>query len=304
MSIQAEGAPGTPEAEPHAGRRAAWEPPRRRADPGAPASAGTDALLRALWTAWCADEPKAAVRRAVAAASGAAERLHGEEPAWYALLRGLEMLGQAEAGPVRVGGVRYPSLRQASEDQARRFPGSPRLAVLHARVDGGVPAARAALAVNPAYAPAQVALGRALLQEGRPHAARALLEAVEQPERIQGGAVALARARVETGEPGKALLAAARETNAPGLAALEPAIPDPRVDHEVHEVRGLARLALGAVDAGARSLLHAAAAGSHSARRALVAHAGRPEVRRALTHLARDGSLPREARTLAGVLAG
>jgi hypothetical protein len=264
-------------------------------------SAGTFELLRALWRAFCADDPHAAVRRVVAAAAAVLEAAPGEEPASYALLRGLEMLG--DVGPLRAGGVRYPSLCDAAEALARQLPGSPRLATLRARVDGGATAGRAALALNPAYAPAQVALGRALLRAGSPQAARALLEAVEQPERIQGGAVALARARVETGEPEKALLAAARETNAPGLAAMEPSIHDPAVAHEVDEVRGLARLALGAVDAGARSLLRAA---SHSAaaRSALVARAGSVEVRGALGRLARDASLSPEARTLAGVLAG
>jgi hypothetical protein len=282
---------------------AAWEVCQARREPEVPVAAGGEALLRVLWTAWCAEEPQAAVRKVVAAAAIALEGQAGEEPGWYALLRGLEMLGWTGGEPVQVGRLRFPSLRQAGEAQVRRFPASPRLAVLGARLDGGAAAARAALAVNPAYAPARVVLGRALLREGSPKAARTLLEGVEQPERIQGGAVALARARVETGEPGKALLAVARETNAPGLAALEPAIVDPAVAHEVDEVRGLARLALGAVDDGARSLLRAAA-GSHSARRALVAHAARPEVRRALADLARDGSLSHAARTLAGVLAG
>lgn len=307
VSIDVGPAPAEPERTPGrpGGRSAAWE--RRGAlAASAPSSTATATatgaeMLRVLRTACCAADPPAEVRKAVAAASAVLADGPGDEPAWYALLRGLEMLG--EDGPVGAGAARQPSLRDAARTVAERFPSSPRLATLRARVEGGVAAARAALAVNPAYAPAQVALGRALLHDGSPETARALLEAVEQPERIQGGAAALARARVETGAPGKALLAAAREPNAPGLGALEPSIRDAGVAREVDEVRGLARLALGAHEAGARSLLRAAE-GSVGARRALVAHAKRPEVRRALARLAQDGSLAPEARALAGVLAG
>jgi hypothetical protein len=258
-------------------------------------------VLHALRIAFCAPDPRAATRQAVFAAGTALAAGPDEESAWYALLRGLEMLN--DAGPVRIIGARHASLLDAAEVQAHRFQGSPRLATLRARLAGGAAAARAALIVNPAYGPAQVALGRALLREGSRAAARALLEGVEQPERIQGGAVALARARVETNDPGQALLAAARETNAPGLAAMEPSIIDAAIDREVHEIGGLARLALGAFDEGARSLLRAAS-GSVDARRALVAQARRLEVRKALGLLVRDPSLSAEARALAGVLAG
>lgn len=261
-----------------------------------------DPALRELWTAWFSVDPRGAVADAAASAAGSLRGGPGDEPTWYALLRGKEMLG--DGGPVTAGGSRWPSLLDAAEAVARRFAGSPRLATLHARLDGGVLVSRAALAVNPAYAPAQVALGKALLREGKPRMARTLLEQVREPERVQGGGVALARARVETGEPGKALLAAAREANAPGLCGVEPSIHDPGVLRDLDEVRGLARLALGAIDAGARSLLRAVAAGSAAARRALAAHAERSDVRRALGRLARDVALPDDARKLAAVLAG
>jgi hypothetical protein len=237
----------------------------------------------------------------VAAAAEVIRAGSGEEDAWYALVRGREMLG--ELGPLWVGVLQCDSLGEAVELLCGRFDRSPRLAVVRARLDGGLPLARAALAVNPGYAPAQVALGRALLRDGRPKAARALLEEVREPERVQGGAVALARARLESGDPGKALIAAARETNAPGLVGLEPSIHDPLVVREIEEVRGLARLALGAIDAGARSLLRAASAGSEGARRALLSHAERDLVRRALGRLARDAALPPDARALAAALA-
>jgi hypothetical protein len=107
---------------------------------------------------------------------------------------------------------------------------------------------------------------------------------------------------METGDPGKALIAAARESNAPGLCGIEPSIDDPAVVRDLDEVRGLARLALGAVDAGVRSLLRAVAAGSAAARRALVAHATRIDVRRALSRLARDAALPADAKALAAAL--
>jgi hypothetical protein len=222
------------------------------------------------------------------------------EPLWYALLRGREMLH--EDGPLAAGPFRWPSLLDAAEDISLRFAGSPRLAAVCARCDGSVASARTALSVGPRYGPAQVALGRALLREGRCEAARALLEEVRDPGRVQGGAVALARARLETGDASKALAAAARETNPPGLSAVEPSIQDPEVARELDEVRGLARLALGATDAGVRPLLRAASAGASAARRALVANAGRPEVRRALARLAHDVELPPDARALAGVL--
>jgi len=271
-----------------------------RAPAASPRSAAGAELLGVLWSAWSAADPRAAVREAVGAAAAALADGRGDEPASYTLLRGLEMLG--ERGPVAVGGARHASFLDAAAAQQDAFRASPRLATLRARADGGVAAARAALEVNPAYAPAQVALGRALLREGRAAAARAVLEDVEAPERVQGAALALARARAETGDFEKALLAAARETNAPGPYGIEPSIPDPAIRGEVEEVRGLARLSLGAVDAGARALLQATVEGSGRARRALALHAQRKDVQRALARLARDASLSRQARALAGIL--
>lgn len=288
------------------GPTAAAGSPAGRTEPWARAGAGDwpdtsgEPALQALWTAWFSADPRALVGAAVAHAAGALCGGSGSEATWYALLRGREMLG--ELGPLAVGGARWSSLLDAAHAVAQRFADSPRLATLRARLDGGVPACRAALAVNPAYAPAQVALGSALLREGRPQVARALLEEVREPERVQGAGVALARARVETGDPGKALIAAARESNAPGLCGVEPSIHDPAVVRDLDEVRGLARLALGAVDAGVRSLLRAVAAGSAAARRSLLAQAERVDVRRALTRLAGDAALPADARALAAVL--
>jgi hypothetical protein len=261
-----------------------------------------EAALQALWTAWFSIDPRAAVADASDAAVDVLRRDQGDEAAWYALLRGREMLG--DPGPVLAGPERHDSLLEAADAVSRRLDWSARLAAVHARLDGGTAAARSALLVNPSYAAAQVALGRALLREGQPQAARVLLEEVREPERVQGGAAALARARLETGEPGKALIAAARETNAPGLCGLEPAIHDPALVNELDEIRGLARLALGATDAGVRSLLRAAAAGSAGARKALTGQAQRDDVRRALGRLARDSGLAAEARALAAALAG
>ena len=270
--------------------------------PGAPAPEAGEAALRALWTAWFSIDPRAAVADAVAAAAEALRHDQGDEAAWYALLRGREMLG--DHGPVSAGPEQHRSLVEAVEAVSRRLDWSARLAAVHARLDGSAASARSALQVNPGYPPAQVALGRALLREGLPQAARSLLEDVREPERVQGGAAALARARLETGDPGKALIAAARETNAPGLCGLEPAIHDPTLVSELDEIRGLARLALGATDAGVRSLLRAAAAGSAGARKALTGHAERDDIRRALGRLARDSGLAPEARELAAALAG
>jgi hypothetical protein len=265
-------------------------------------TSGAEGALGALRNAWSAPDPRQSVREVVLSAAASVAAGNGEEPAWYALLRALEMLGAR--GPLEVGAAHHLSLLAAAEAQQRAFPFSPRIATVCARLDGGVERARLALSVNPAYTPAQVALGRALLREGRPAVSRAVLEAVEEPERVQGGAVALARARVETGDPAKALLAAARETNAPGPYGVEPSIPDPWVGREVEEVQGLARISLGSAEAGARALLRAAIAGSGRARRALAEHAAtRREVRVALVRLSRDASLPPHACALAAILA-
>jgi hypothetical protein len=262
---------------------------------------GGDPALEALWAAWFSADPRAMVAAAVTHAAGVLRRGPPSEAAWYALLRGREMLG--DQGPVAIGPTRWASPLEAAHAATQRYAGSPRLATLWARLDGGVAACRTAMAVNPAYAPAQVALGNALLREGRSQAARGVLEDVREPERVQGAGVALARARVETGDPGRALMAAAQESNAPGLCGVEPSIHDPGVVRDLDEVRGLARLALGAVDAGVRSLLRSVAAGSAAARRSLLAHAERADVRTVLERLARDGALPAGARTLAAMLA-
>ncbi len=291
----ASGASGS-EAVP-AGPAAPTTPP-----PRAERAGSGETALRALWTAWFSVDPRGAVAEAVAGAGQALRRDQGDEAAWYALLRGREML--ADHGRSTAGSEYHPTLVDAAEAVSRRLDWSARVAVVHARLEGSAALARSALLVNPSYPPAQVALGRALLREGLPQAARSLLEEVREPERVQGGAAALARARLETGDPGKALIAAARETNAPGLCGLEPSIHDLALVGELDEIRGLARLALGAVDAGVRALLRAAAGGSAGARRALTGQAERDDVRRALGRLARDTGLLAEARALAAALAG
>jgi hypothetical protein len=292
--------PGAPAEERLPFRAPAWARSRAASPTPTPPPAA-EGVLGTLWNAWSAPDPQAIVRDAVASAVASLAAGHGEEPAWYVLLRGLEMLDAH--GPVDVGAAQHPSLLAAAEAQHRTFHASPRLATVRAREDRGVAAARAALKVNPAYAPAQVALGRALLREGKAAAARAVLEAVAEPERVQGGAVALARALVETGDPEKGLLAAARETNAPGPYGVEPSICDPAIGREVDEVQGLARLCVGAVEAGARALLLATVRGSGRARRALAQHAGRKDVRSALDRLSHDMALPPHVRALAAILA-
>jgi hypothetical protein len=93
------------------------------------------------------------------------------EGAWYAILRARELLGCA------------PQRTLEMLDQAQRLvPRSVRIATLRARLLGTATAAKEALALDPAYLPAQLALASALLDEGRIQEASAILRRLDYPE--------------------------------------------------------------------------------------------------------------------------
>jgi hypothetical protein len=93
------------------------------------------------------------------------------EGAWYAILRARELLG---CDPRRT--------LDMVEQAQRLVPKSVSIATLRARLLSTATAAKEALALDPRYLPAQLALASALLDEGRLGEASAVLRKIDRPE--------------------------------------------------------------------------------------------------------------------------
>ncbi len=138
-------------------------------------------------------------------------------------------------------------------DRAQRLvPKSVRIATLRARLLGTATAAKEALALDPAYLPAQLALASALLDEGRVRDASALLRKIDYPEakglkaRVRLNRREYRRAISELGQGGAYVLGG-------DIFLLEPnaGLDWPWNDDQV---LALAKAELGKADAGARHL--------------------------------------------------
>lgn len=169
--------------------------------------------------------------------------------------------------------VRYAELRSAeleinrSEDRALRdrwrsdvaaaaaeFPRSGKILTVAARATGTVADARRAVAADPRYAPAGVALARAVLAEGRPSEAAAILQNTADLARVVDGLPALAGAQLAAGDVDRAIATSKRALRE---FALEPIEPDPHADFgstEAREVLGAAYLQRGKVHAAVAEL--------------------------------------------------
>lgn len=128
----------------------------------------------------------------------ALERCPDSEPLWYAVAR-LAELGFNRL-PMQVGGARVETAAEVAALARSRQPRSARIAVVDARTHGDVERARSALALDPDYAPARVALAQALLDAGQLDEALPLSEAPNVP----GAASVRAEILLARGGPGDA----------------------------------------------------------------------------------------------------
>jgi len=115
--------------------------------------------------------PGEPARKVLAREQARLKQCSTSEGAWYAILRARELLG---CDPRRTLGL---------VDQARRLvPKSAPIATLRARLMGTALVAKEALALDPSYVPAQLALASALLDDGRVGEASAILRKLDYPE--------------------------------------------------------------------------------------------------------------------------
>jgi len=156
--------------------------------------------------------------------------------------------------------------------------------------------ARAAVALDPTYAPAKVALASILLEQAEAHQARTILEKVSDLDHIPGGYTLLARSRLLTGDFKAAISAAAKERSTM-LVSIEPSIlPDMTAVRDAREVAGQAYLSEKKYTLAAELLLDAGVRGSETAR--LAVERADPHFRAALTRLLNSPRLPRQSRDL------
>jgi hypothetical protein len=266
----------------------------------APADECTDRgqrLYARLEQAPTSAEPRGFVRTVLREATATLDDCRNDAAAWYVFLRSAELVAEF---PLRIGDVEIKDLRAATDLGLQRAPRSVRVATVRARAWNTVDAAREAVALDPAYVPAQVALGSALMDHD-PAAARAVLERVPDLDRVPGGFVLLARSRLLMGDLSGAIDAAGKERSTM-LRTVEPSIlPDAMAVRDAREVAGRAFLAQGNYPRASASLLDAAVRGSEPARRIIGDAHG--EFRAALTRLLNKPNLDQGSRdVLRGLL--
>lgn len=186
------------------------------------------------------------------------------EPQRYYRAR-LAELGYLATSTRRANGP-APEARALAGEALRRHPISVRIATVVARLDGSIDAARRAMSLDPAYAPARTALATALAAKGEVSAALATLGEGD-PGKSAAALIVRARIKLAAGDANGAFADArmARDTGR------EPE-PTPGRDilRDAEELLGLASRALGKPRQARTHLERAASLGSATARQALV----------------------------------
>jgi hypothetical protein len=177
---------------------------------------------------------------------------------WYLAARSAEVLEVPMSGKAF---AEFGGLKKIVDEAVSHIPKSAAIATVAARVDGGVEAARKAVALDSAYLPARRALAVALARTGAIGEALRLCQAKTpvSSDHLTKARVLLAanQAPEAANEAGKAL-----------IARRDPAEPAPAVEiqREGNEVLGFALLKEGRNAAAERAFRTAAAAGSAAAR--------------------------------------
>jgi hypothetical protein len=236
-------------------------------------------------------EPRGWVARIFRESVAALQDCPTDEAIWYVLLRSLELVGDF---PFHIEGIEVRDLRTAADLGSKRVSTSVRVATVRARAWHTTDTARAAVTLDPTYAPARIALASVLIDQAEAHQARTILEKVSDLNHVPGGYTLLARSRLLTDDFEGAISAAAQERSSM-LSTLEPSIlPDITAVRDAREVAGQAYLAEQKYTRAAESLLDAAVRGSDTARLAIVR--ADPPLRVALTRLLNSPYLPHQSR--------
>lgn len=222
-------------------------------------------------------EPESVVGGIYDRATEAEQRCPGSEPIAYFRLRAAElgrggaMVGQADAD--------RHALETLASQAFARFPQSVRIATVRARVLGTVDSAKQALAVDPNYLPAKIALAAAMVEAGQSKDAAILLERTPDLGATSDGFAVLARARLRDGDLNGARKAAQMALTGRDVEQLEPDARDPRAESSAHETLGLIFLEKKQYSDAAKHLLIAAETSAQAQK--VLANAN-PSFRRAI----------------------
>jgi hypothetical protein len=189
------------------------------------------------------------------------------EPIAYALARSTE-LGFARL-PIEIDGLRMTSAVEIVAQLAVRHTRSARIATIHARQLSTVESADAALAIDPSYAPAKLALAAAKTGAGQPKAALTILKDIKNVATLPGFHTVRARSLLADGDSSAAANEARSDINGHWAEPIEPLLML-AVRRDAEETLGRALLATGKRAQATRHLRVAAGLGSHSAEDAIT----------------------------------
>ena len=185
-------------------------------------------------------EPESGLASIYDQATQGAERCPDSEGLAYLRLRAAALGRGARVG--RQAPSADDEWRMLTTFLAARFPQSAQIATVQARASGTAADARKALALNPKYLPARVALAAAL-RSSLPTEALTYLTPERDLATVSDGYTVLARARWALGDSAGAIEAAKQALHARAFRLIEPDARDPRPLSGAHEVMGQALLA-------------------------------------------------------------
>lgn len=183
-------------------------------------------LSRALEMAQFEKEPEGTVGKVFADSGTARQSCPDAEGLAYLHARSAELGGGALVGRLLPAGV--AELRKITADAARQFPSSARILTVHARVSRDEAVARRAVAAEPEYVPARVALADILVDRGDWRAAERVLGEGRGLDGTSDGLLVRARVQLAKGDARGALATAKRVLTGRKPELLEPDAGDPR----------------------------------------------------------------------------
>lgn len=205
------------------------------------------------------------------------------ETVWYAVLRALELTSPTRRAPIEL------------VDRARAaVPGSVRIETIRARTLVTMDAAQAAVRIDPAYVPAQVALAEAYAQAGDRASALRVLQSVRGLNRVAGGPLLLAQIAAALGDWRVAAKAASQEPPLEG-PLIEP-VSGILLTGQARMLEAEAWLKLDQPDHALTAFLDAARYRGAGARERL--HSPTPELRQAMEKRLRQPRVPNGHRGL------
>ena len=213
------------------------------------------ALERALDSVQLEMEPESTLRRVYSEATSATQRCPTVEGLAYILVRSAELGRGALVGHLPTNGA--PELPKLAAAAAERFPRSARILTVEARISRKPEVGRRALAADPQYIPARVALADILVQSGDWRGAEAILANTQGLDATNDGLVVLAVIKLEKGDARGALAKADQALRGRRGEPIEPDARDPRPVARAHAVAARAALSLRRFNEAAVHLLQA-----------------------------------------------